>query len=120
MLIATNLLGLVVRGLFHAPVKLEIEGKVYHETPKRAVVFANIFFLVLNVGFFYSLYYFWNYGVVVAAALIMISRLPDLLYEIKTGIKATSKSRVNGFYDYFFTLLFWSALPVLWYSLCRM
>lgn len=120
IIVTINLLGLFVRGLFHSRQKLVVDGKVYHETSKMALIITNILFFILIVSLLFALYYFWNYGVVIAALLLMISRLPDLLYEIKTGIKVTRKNRRKGFYDYFFMLFFWGALPVLWYSLCRL
>jgi len=65
----------------------------------------------------YSLYHHWNIGVAVAAAMVMFSRLPDLLYEIRTGNKIKLGSMPKNPIDYFTTFILWAALPVLWYSL---
>ena len=48
----------------------------------------------------------------------MIARLPDLLYEIRTGTKVTSKTGPKGFLKYIMLIIDWSALIVLWLALC--
>lgn len=119
MLISTNLLGLIVRGFVYSPKsendKYNFESILY---PKRTKIATSIFFCLVAGGYFYGLYYYWNIGVVAAAAILMIARIPDLLFEIKTGKKITFKAIPKNAIDVICTLLFWLALPLLWYSLC--
>ena len=93
MLLSTNLLGLFVRGLFTNPnlEKLESEG---HELIKQEIKktervgkWLNITAFLAIIGYLYATFHFWNIGVTAVALLLMIVRLPDLIWEIKTGKK---------------------------------
>ncbi|WP_278035684.1 hypothetical protein [Flavobacterium nitratireducens] len=75
-----------------------------------------IFSIILTVGYFYAINHFYNILLVIAAALIMISRLPDLLIEIKTGEKTTKKNMKQRPIDIIFNILFFVAIPIIWYS----
>lgn len=120
--LTANLLGMVVRGIFGKTPNDEIEK--YHpiiqsEAIKlnRANYFITIIFCLLMVLFYYLLFHFWNIGVVLVAAMLMIARLPDLLYEIRTGVKVTSKTGSKGLLKFIILLIDWSALVVLWFAL---
>ena len=123
MLLSTNLLGLFVRGLFSNPEldKLKQEGHEFikHEIEKsqRADKWINIIAFILIFVFFYALFHFWNIGVVVAAVIIMIGRLPDLIWEIKHGRKTDPKLMEKNALYYISAFLPWVALPVLYFSL---
>jgi hypothetical protein len=126
MLVGTNLLGLVVRGLVpaHEARKMEVltsdpfvqELITRH---KRANVGVTVFFAALGLVYLYALLRFWNIGVVGAAVMLMLGRLPDLLWEIRTGQKVKPYSAPKGLRGLLAMLLSWGALPVLWFALCR-
>ena len=63
------------------------------------------------------LYHFWGIGVVLVAAMLMIGRVQDLLYEIKTGRKVTAKDYPKGIISVTSTILVWGAFIVLWFAL---
>ena len=123
MYLSVNLLGLFVRGLFSNPElgKLKQEGHEFikHEIEKsqRAEKWVNITALVLTIVYFYLLFHFWNIGVVAAAIILMIGRLPDLLWEIKYGKKTDPTLMKKNAMYYISAFLPWVALPVLYFSL---
>jgi hypothetical protein len=111
ILIGTNLIGMLVRGLAltaemkkilakGSPVFRKVVAEFYKPSEEKR---ANIIALVLVILFLGVLYYFWNIGVVVAAVLIMAARIPDLLWEMKHGgvggsaeVQADALSRPNA------------------------
>jgi hypothetical protein len=125
MLVGTNLLGMVVRGLARAPGRQELEAGLHpalsHEVAKfkRANVSVTVFFALLGLLYIYALLRFGNVGVLVAGAMLMLSRLPDLLWEIRTGQKVTRAAAPKGAMYILGTVMMWGALPLLWFALCR-
>lgn len=109
--IGTNLIGMLVRGLALMSEMKKILAKGSPAFRKVATEFykpseekrTNIIALILIIVFLGVLYYFWNIGVVIAAVLIMIVRIPDLLWEMKHGgvggsaeVQADALSRPNA------------------------
>ncbi len=125
MLISVNLLGYVVRGLLWSPTSMEEEVAkiVFKDMPNREPMTPTFNFVITLVAivftgaFFLILYHFWNIGLVAAAGLIMLSRLPDLLWEIKNGVKVTRT--IGPKLGYLFALEFLLSFPLIWYSLCK-
>lgn len=122
MVVGTNLIGMLVRGLVlgsHVKNQLsktdnaskKIVGEVYDPRAERKV---NFIALILIIIYLIALFYFWNIGVVIAAIILMVARIPDLLWEIKHGRKNIKNMPAR----YMFTfLIMFAALPVLWYAL---
>jgi len=93
MLISTNFIGMLIRGLMltSGVRKLIVKGgdafqkvvtEFYEPNEERRV---NIIASVLIVIYLVALFYFWNIGVVIVAILLMVTRIPDLLWEMKHG-----------------------------------
>jgi hypothetical protein len=129
MLIGTNLLGMVVRGLVAAPgmdqLEAEMPQPVRDEVAKAklANVGITLFSALLGVLYLYLLLRFWNLGVLAIAVMLMLSRLPDLLWEIRTGQKVNlyrlrSGAAPKGAVTILATVMMWAALPLLWFFLC--
>jgi hypothetical protein len=122
MLVATNLIGFVVRGLVEQPVTAGADAPDFlqEEVAKanRMSTGVTLFFALVTVLYLYLLFHFWNVGVIVAAAMLMLSRLPDLLWELRTGRKITSSDAPRGVIAVLSTCLMWGAFPVLWFALC--
>jgi hypothetical protein len=123
---STNLVGFLVRGLFTNPElnRLEIEG---HDFAKEAVrqhrrteQTVNIVALILVVAFLLALDHFWNAGVVLAATMLMVARITDLLWEMKHGSKLQLKEMRHPALWMLNTVLSWASLPALWYALYGM
>ena len=126
MLLSVNLLGLLVRGFFTNPEleKLKSEGHEFikQEVKKsqRADKWINLLAFLLILGYLYATFHFWNIGVTAVALVLMIVRLPDLLWEIKTGKKITigvARSMPKNALYFITTFLTWAALPALYYFL---
>ena|SRR3989338_3559501 len=124
MLIGTNLVGIVARGLFPIPDMQELEKTAHPiiQTEvaryKRTNLGFTLFFALLGILYFYLLLRFWNLGVLIAAVMLMLARLPDLLWEIRTGRKITRRNAPMGIGGVFSVFMSWAALPVLWLALC--
>ena len=127
MLLSVNLLGLLVRGFFTNPELDKIEAETKHdfikeeiEKSKRADKWLNLVAFLGIIGYLYATFHFWNIGVTSIALVLMFVRLPDLLWEIKTGKKVTrSVAREmpkNALY-FITTFLTFAALPALYYFL---
>lgn len=125
MYITTNLTGMVVRGFFRNA-KLEELKKdenthsfIKKEIAKgdRADNVITILFAIVSVVFLYLLYHYLNIWAVIAALLLIFSRIPDLLWEIHTGRKVTKNDRPKGGVHSLTDLAIWVALPILWWSL---
>lgn len=119
-LAGVNLLGLIVRGLVPSYTKDDnVNLMLVEELKSRASRILTILSILITIAYFYALYHYWNVGVVIAAAMLMLSRIPDLLYEIKTVTKISFKNMPNKFKYVFWNIIGWLALPVLWYAMCK-
>ena len=99
MLIGTNLVGFFSLGLI------------------RKNIGISLFVTVIGLLYLFLLLYFLNIGVAIAAMLLMVARIPDLIWENRYGQKIDKKNRPKGFRYTLATILMWAALPVLWWSL---
>ena len=125
--VSMNLFGLVIRGLFWSapvvdvPVSDELRNLLARESRKLTAGNAIMTFvsIVLAGGFLYSLLYFWNIGLAAAGAILMIWRLPDFLWEIRTGRKLSRGDMPKGLLNIMPVVLLLGALPLIWYSLCK-
>ncbi len=117
MFVGTNLIGIIVRGFIQPNSTDDLGNELISEDisePKSVII--TIFFCIISIFYLYALYHFWNIGVVIAAIMLMLSRLPDLLFEIKTGQKITLKNMPKRPIDIFCNIISWVAFPLLWYS----
>lgn len=126
--LSVNLLGLLVRGLFTNPEldKLKVETKhdfIKDEIKKseRADKWLNLIAFLGIIGYLYATFYFWNIGVTAVAIVLMLIRLPDLIWEIKTGQElnrvASVLSMPKNALHYITSFLTFAALPALYYFL---
>lgn len=123
MYLSVNLLGLLVRGLFTNPEMDTLKENSHEfikkeiEKSERADKWLNIIAFVLILAYFYALFHFWNIGVVACAVIVMIGRLPDLVWEIKHGKKTDPSQMKKDALYYLSAFLPWLGLPVLYFSL---
>jgi hypothetical protein len=123
MFLSTNLLGFFVRGVFIS-LNLESLKKDTHEFIKQEIKktqktnkWITIIAFLLIIFYLYLLYHFGNIGVSMIAILFMIARLPDLLWEIKTGTKIISEFMPKGKVYLITSLILWLLFPLLFYFL---
>jgi hypothetical protein len=123
-LLCINLLGQVVRGFYEHGIDIgepvSARAMMVLQNENRKIKIANVVWTILFAcllgGLLYALNRYWNAYLVAAAVMILVGRMPDLLWEIhhgKTGPKGQGVVYVVGF------VLILSALPVVWYALCR-
>ena len=135
MYISVNLIGFFVRGLIVNPdldlLRLKEEGygdefiekslamkyKKNEPAAKRSNIIMTTIALVLILIYFYLLSLFWNIGVTSIAGIFMLTRLPDLIWEIKNGKKLTPKNMPRNALYYITSLSTFAFLPVLYYFL---
>src|SRR3989339_1007382 len=122
MYLSINLIGLLVRGLFTNPKldKLKTETKydfIKEEIKKseRADKWINLVAFLGIIGYIYATLHFWNIGVTAVAIVLMLVRLPSLLWEIRTGQQlnrvASALSMPKNALYYIINFLTFVALP---------
>lgn len=123
-LTTTNLVGFALRGFFYMPPAVDaptdrVTELLATETNRMAsgsrimALFATVGLLVL----LWALYRYWNLWLVAAAGLIIIARLPDLFWEIRTGRRVTRSDAPAGLVYRFSPVLLLGSLPLVWYAL---
>ncbi len=117
--VGTNLLGMVVRG-FLPTYKKDGEGNLNPivDTSSTSSITLTIVSILIGISYLFALYYYWNIGILIAGLILMYARLPDLLFEMRTGEKLTLSNMPKRPIDILFNTLSWLALPLIWYSLC--
>src|SRR5690606_38677029 len=95
-IVCMNVIGFVVRGLFFRPpafdapterVAIVLENESRRMRARNRVL--TTIGLLVAVILIWSLYHFWNIWLAAAGLLIMVARLPDLIWEIRNGRKVT-------------------------------
>jgi len=124
MLVTTNLVGFVVRGFF--PPSLPVGDSsdavtVMLKQEASRYYLANFVMTMLAVGltcsFLFALCHFWNVGLAIAAGMLMLSRLPDLFWEIRNGRPQSIQELPKTGIHLVATALIWLVIPVIWFSL---
>jgi hypothetical protein len=127
MLVGTNLVGLIGRGLLQPMVTPEEQAMAQEhevlraevERTQRADRIVTIIAVALTVALLVSLAIVWNIGVAIAAAFVMLSRVPDLIWEIRSGRKIDRATMPMSRVYQSANLLNWVAIPVLWFAVCQ-
>lgn len=126
LLVGTNLMGFIGRGFFWSPPPVDAPTDRVHELLSRESrrmsvinVITTFFSILFAVAYLSALFYFWNVGLAVAGATVMASRIPDLIWEIRTGNRVTRTTAPKGPVHIVATILLLGSLPLVWYSLCK-
>lgn len=123
LFIGSNLIGFIIRSLYSKPEKDLISDSdeyVKRMWNKYKLINLRIFVLsfFITVIIFTSLIYFVNWEISIALALIMLSRIQDLLFEIRTEKSFNLKEYPNGFLSNISNVLGWASLPIIYYAIC--
>jgi hypothetical protein len=127
MFISINLIGFVVRGILWSPPHIEVPSErmaelFRHET-RRATLGSGAMTLLgilATAAYIFALFHFWNVWLAVAASVLMATRLPDLVWDIRTGKRLTRKNAPKGWIPGAAILINLATWPLIWYSLCKM
>lgn len=127
MFVGVNLIGLIVRGFKCSPPPVgaptdRVRESLQDESRRmgRVNTAMTLGGILLAATILLGLFYFWNIWLAVAGLLAMVSRIPDLLWELNRGGDALVKSRPQGPVYVVAAILMWGTPLVVWYSLCRM
>ena len=125
-LVGTNLIGFVVRGIVWSRPDVEapterVSELFRHESRRMGVANGTMAFLsiLVTAAYLFALFHFWNIWLAVAASVLMATRLPDLVWELRTGARITRQSAPKGPLYATATVVMWGTWPLIWYSLCK-
>lgn len=118
VLVSTNMIGMIMRSLYQPRLEDDMDDLTLNELMSRnnPNPLATVIFLVTAAGYLFALYYFWNVWLALAGLILMLTRIPDLLFEIRTGQKLSLFNMPKGPLYIFCTILMWGVLPLIWYS----
>ena len=114
LVVGVNLIGIVIDGFVQPDSRSPGAPENISDSKSVGV---TLIFCIITLAYLFALYNFWNIGIVASALLLMISRIPDLVFESKTGQKINSRLTKKGPVETFCFVVGWLALPILWYSL---
>lgn len=125
MYVATNLVGMIVRGFFRNTNLEEMkQNKDTHDFIKKEIAKDNkadnvttVIFIIITIAFIYIVYQYTNYWVLTGVLLMMLSRVPDLVWEIKTGKKVTRNDGPTGGTYSLTDITMLIAFPVVWWGI---
>jgi len=124
MWLSTNIIGMVVRGFFEQTPKAPDDDHPFikNEYKKlgRSRVFVELISWALLLGFLLLVYWYLHIFVFLAAIMLMFSRIPDLIWEIKHGKKITRTDAPKGGIYTVGTLLDFASVPALWWGIFQL
>jgi hypothetical protein len=139
LFLGTNLVGFLVRGLVQqahmdeaAKRLADAYANAIPDEKKRQVALAgprtdvlvnqgvNVAAGLACLAYLGILYYLWNWLVALVGLMLLFSRTPDLLHELRTGQKVASGNMPSTPIHVAATTMMWLAIPLLWWGLCRM
>jgi len=118
MIIGTNIIGLLVRG-FYIPKRMETDNEFINEMQDKAEssnAILNFISVILLIVYLYALNHYWNIYLFLSGLILILSRIPDLLFEIGTGKKINMRDMPKKPLNYFCSFLDWAVIPLIWYS----
>jgi hypothetical protein len=125
LIVSINLIGWIMRGLLWRPPQIDAPTDRVREVllkESKKMTSANIFMTLLvfavALGYIFILYHFGNIFLMIAGVLLMLFRLPDLIWEIRTGSRISRTNAPQGFIHTASFLLMFFTLPLVWYSIC--
>lgn len=129
MYIGINLIGYLVRSVVPAlspfsPLDEVSESaqKIINremQSKRRADIVLSLLFSIIMVAYLFGVYHYWNVALIAVAVLVMIGRLPDLLWEIRTGKRITKANMPKGIFSNIGILIDILTLPLTWFALYK-
>jgi hypothetical protein len=85
MLIGTNLLGMVIRGIVPS-YKKDADGNLHlvEDINSRSGIITTIVFSLVGILYFYALYHYWNIGIMIAGWIYRNMLTPPTHFKITT------------------------------------
>lgn len=124
-LFGTNLIGFIVRGFSSRAPEVDapterMAGYIQSEmmSANRAKTAITIAAVLFAIGYLFALYSIWNAGMAAAGLVFMLTRLPDLLCEIRYGRRAMLESPPRGLLYALPIVVDFALFGLVWWSLC--
>ena len=118
MFIGQSIIGFLLSGLY-VPDRIETDIDVINEIQdkheSRNHIF-NFLTVIVLIIYLYALNYYWNIYLLVSGLILIISKIPDLLFQIKAGKKINVRDLPKNPLNYFCVFLDWAVMPLIWYS----
>lgn len=125
LILSSNLIGFLVRGFFprHEMTELIVASEDFTRPLReyrKKLWKVNLLALGVIFTFLATLYYFYNFVLVLAVLMMMAARIPDLVWEIQRGRELQIRDMRRPVFWKLSTILSWASLPVIWYALYGM
>jgi hypothetical protein len=119
LFLSTNLLGMVFRGVYPTYKKDESGNLIMTENPKTNTnKIITIISIILCLIYLYLLFHYMGVTTSLCGFLLMITRIPDLLKEMRTGEKTTLRNIDNRPIHLILSFVRISTIVILFYSFC--
>lgn len=118
-IVSSTLIGFIIRGVLQPTVINPLEdhkAEWYSISQNRGLIY-TLGATVVSVLLFILLFRYGNIYVVLGILLNMLSRIKDLLIEIKTGIKTTKKTASMDKFDIFWSIITFVGIGIFNYGL---
>jgi hypothetical protein len=117
MVVSVNLVGMIIRGFVPGNENRISNTSFSPENLKSAPsVTATTISVLLTTLFFILQIKYLNVWFGIAAGLLMVTRIPDLLYEMKSGTKISLQNMPKRPIDVIANIGSWLALPIICYG----
>jgi hypothetical protein len=122
LIFSTNIVGFIVNGFYDPILDVKnvmseerlIERSKMDETGLKPLAYV---FLILGLIYLFSVYYYFNLGLAIVALSFMLTRIPDVRFEIRTNTKINKKNIPKNVLNSITTLINWLLLPAIYLSL---
>ena len=74
-------------------------------------------FTIFGLIYLYTIYYYLNIGITIVAFTLMLTRIPNVRFEMRTNTKVNGKNIPKNGLSIFTTIIDWLLLPAIFFSL---
>src|SRR5438105_3639285 len=97
MFVSTNLVGFAwPRAAVQVPKGIPDFLEKEYQKSNRSVGLLNLAFIAICLAVLYGLFYFLNALAMLTLLMLMVARVPDLMWEIRTGTRITRENAPKG------------------------
>lgn len=124
--LSMNLVGFATLGIFRNPPQIDAPSDRMREildSQQRRMTFGKIIWTLFSfagVGaYLFVLYRYWGVGLATAGFILMLTRLPEVLWEDRTGTRIDRQNAPRGPLYIAATVIQFGTAFLVWYSLCK-
>lgn len=118
-----TLIGMIIRSFaltFFASVDNATNESVIDKMIRQNKISSGISLVIsiaLTIGSLILLNNKFSFYLVIAAIILMICRIPDVIHELKTGEKFSLKKMPRSAFQIILSIIPWLTIPLIWYGL---